>query len=83
MSDTIPPTISSTILNNNHDEVQDNIPPTKQERDDLLRLIGDYVTDRKLAAPISAEDLRKNTEQIIKIASNETHAFLITFLLLE
>ncbi len=47
---------------------QDNVPQTKQARDDLLRIIRDYIEREAPVPPLSIAELRMHTEAILKIA---------------
>ena len=48
---------------------QDNIPPTKQQRDRLLQLIRKYVEREKPVGPLSLDELQKHSERILKTAN--------------
>jgi len=51
--------------------VQENIPAGKAERNMLLGRIREYVSIGKLAGPLSLEELRSHTRQIIRYAKVE------------
>jgi len=45
---------------------QDNIPPTKQERDRLWRIIRDYVQLKNPVPPLSLDELRSHADGIVE-----------------
>jgi len=47
---------------------QDNIPQTKQQRNRLLRIVTEYIQQRRPVGPLSFDQLRIHSEAILKIA---------------
>jgi len=45
---------------------QDNIPQTRQQRDRLLQIVGEYVEQEKPVGPLSIEELRTHAEAVLK-----------------
>ncbi len=48
---------------------QDNIPQTRQQRDGLLQIVGEYVEQEKPVGPLSIEELRTCAEAVLKKAN--------------
>lgn len=47
---------------------QDNVPQTKQQRDMLMRIVGEYVERERPVGPLSIDELRFHSEAVLKIA---------------
>jgi hypothetical protein len=47
---------------------QDNIPQTRQQRDGLLQIVGEYVEQERPVGPLSIEELRTHAEAVLKKA---------------
>jgi len=47
---------------------QDNVPQTKQERDELLAVIREYVETQEPVPPLSIDELRAHTEAVLRKA---------------
>ncbi|MDD4889481.1 MAG: polyprenyl synthetase family protein [Phycisphaerae bacterium] len=62
--------------------VQADIPPTRHEREDLLRVIQSYVLARNPTPPLSAGELRMHADSIVKGAGvNEAYRKYVTVLI--
>jgi len=48
---------------------QDNIPQTRQQRDSLLQIVGEYVERERPVGPLSIEELRTCAEAVLKKAN--------------
>lgn len=48
---------------------QDNIPQTRQQRDSLLQIVGEYVEQERPVGPLSIEELRTHAEAVLKKAN--------------
>jgi geranylgeranyl pyrophosphate synthase len=48
---------------------QDNIPQTRQQRDGLLQIVGEYVEQERPVGPLSIEELRTCAEAVLKKAN--------------
>jgi len=52
-------------------KVQDNIPAGKGERNRLLRIIREYVKERRPVGPLSKDELERHAQNIIAISQTE------------
>jgi len=47
---------------------QDNIPQSRQQRDELLQIIREYVNKKQPVGPLSIEELKSHTDAILEIS---------------
>jgi len=50
---------------------QDNIPQTKKQRDMLLNAVCEYVRRKKPVGPLSMQELRRHSDNVIKLTNAE------------
>ncbi|MBN2183138.1 MAG: DUF116 domain-containing protein, partial [Sedimentisphaerales bacterium] len=61
---------------------QDNIPQSKQMRERLLRIIREYVLDKRPVGPLSIDELKLHTNAVLEIASvDEKYSNFISVLI--